>query len=177
MLRIAAVGGLALAALLLAPAAAGQSGSENCNDRTDNKPFMVDVDADGLWLVQDVFFGNADHPAFVEVTRGCYKVIVDNMDQNASHTITISDHLRLTVGPDQFSYSDSSLVFFETLGSHTLRDEPSGDEFEIRVVEEKSASRSLSTSPSGDGGGKGVPGLGLAAIVALMCLLAASRRT
>lgn len=166
---------LGLAALFLAPAANAQGEDDGCTSR-EPCPLIVDLDESGFYIVGDVFFGQAGEPDHIEFTVGdWYKLIVDSMDPNRSHTVSLTGHdvdVSVTVGPDGFA-PDSEAFLFEKLGTYTLRDQPSGDEFEVRVVEEDVSDTSPGSASDDD---KGAPGLGLVALVALLAGVAAARR-
>lgn len=175
MLRtpVVAAFSLGLAALLAAPLALAQDGDEGCTSR-EPCPLIVDVDANGFYLIGDVFYGQPDEPTHIDFTVGdWYQLTLDSMDADKSHTVSLSGHdVSVTVGPDGFA-PDSESFEFKTLGTYKLRDEPSGDEFEVRVVDEDV---SATGSSSGSDEKEGAPGVGPLVLVVALAVLAVLRR-
>jgi len=163
---------LGLAALLAAPLAIAQE-DEGCTSR-EPCPLIVDVDENGFYLIGDVFYGQPGEPSHIDFTVGeWYKLTLDSMDPEKSHTVSLSGHdVSVTVGPDGFA-PDSQAFEFETVGTYKLRDEPSGDEFEVRVVEEDTSATGAGTTSDDD---KGAPGVAPAVLVAALAAMAILRR-
>jgi PGF-CTERM protein len=159
---------LGLAALLALPLAVAQDDEDGCTNR-EPCPLIVDVDQNGFYLIGDVFYGQPGAATHLDFTLGdWYTLTVDSMDPETSHTVSLSGHgVSVTVGPDGFA-PDSEAFEFGTEGTFKLRDEPSGDEFEIRVVDEDV---SATGSGSGSDGEKdGIPGFAPLALVAALAV-------
>ena len=177
MLRtpVVAAFSLGLAALFAAPLALAQDDEDGCTAR-EPCPLIVDVDENGFYLVGDVFYGQPDQPTHIDFTVGdWYTLTLDSMDPEKSHTVSLSGHeldVSVTVGPDGFA-PDSEAFEFETLGTYKLRDQPSGDEFEVRVVDEDVSATADSASDDDE---EGAPGLGPMVLVAAVAAMAVLRR-
>ena len=164
---------LGLAALLVAPFASAQADDDGCTSG-DPCPLIVDVDENGFYLINSVLYGQAGQPTHLDFTVGdWYQLTVDSMDPEASHTVSLSGHdAGVTVGPEAFA--DGNAFQFEAVGTYQLRDSPSGDEFEMRVVNgDTISSGSDSDSETDD---QGAPGLAPAVLLAGLVALAVLRR-
>lgn len=174
MLRAPAVAAfsLGLAALLIAPLAGAQTEDDGCTSR-EPCPLIVDVDENGFYLINEVLYGQEGQPSFLAFTVGdWYQLTVDSMDPEKSHTVSLAGHdASVTVGPEAFA--DGGAFQFETVGTYKLTDSPSGDEFEMRVVEGDSVSGSDTASGTDD---EGAPGLAPAVLLAALVALAVLRR-
>ncbi|MEK6975126.1 MAG: hypothetical protein AABY18_02140 [Candidatus Thermoplasmatota archaeon] len=159
--------GLCLAAFLLAPSGMAQPADEGCDSSTPC-PLTVEVDENGLYAVDSVVYGSAGAATHLDFTAGeWYTLVVDSMDAGAAHAVTLSGHpVSVTVQPDDSA--ESNAFQFSSAGTYKLRDAPSGDEFEIRVVSGDSLASPSTTEGAGAPGL--APGLALVALVAVAIL-------
>lgn len=152
---------LSIAALVLAlPAAAQDPDAEPGCVEANPCEIIVAVDAEGFADISET-----------EFTQGDWLVAtVVNHDEEADHTVRLSDHALEIVVPAG-DVEDSEPFRIGEPGRYPMTDAPSNDVLDITVVEADEFEDS-----SGDED-RGSPGLGLAALVgALAALVIVARR-